>query len=84
MSTVAAANPLLSQDFTPCFRSIEASHVKPSVDLLLSNLDTDLTALEQTLESNSNAQYSDVIEAVEKISAPLDYAWGTIRHLNGN
>lgn len=84
MSTAAAANPLLSQDFTPTFRSIEPSHVKPSVDLLLSNLENDLTKLEESLEQNSNAQYSEVIEAIEKISAPLEYAWGTIGHLNGN
>jgi Zn-dependent oligopeptidase len=84
MSAAAvSANPLLIQDFTPQFRSIQPSHVKPSIDLVLSNLETDLANLETSLEANPNAQYSDVIEAVEKISSPLEYAWGTVGHLVG-
>jgi oligopeptidase A len=82
MSTTSA-NPLLSHEFTPRFNAIQSSHVKHSVDILLSNLEADLHKLEESLATNNNPGYSDVVEAVETITSPIDYTWGVVGHLNG-
>ena len=41
----------------------------------------DLAALEATLTPSSS--YEATIEALEKVSSPLGYAWGVVGHLNG-
>mmetsp|Transcript_25285 Transcript_25285/g.43129 ORF Transcript_25285/g.43129 Transcript_25285/m.43129 type:complete len:779 (+) Transcript_25285:85-2421(+) len=85
MSAVAS-NPLLVQDGLPKFSAIKASDVKPAVSTLLQKLESDVEALEKSLEAKTQSgdtTYSDVIEALEVIEDPVEYAWGVVSHLTG-
>jgi len=77
------ANPLLDQQGLPKFDSIDSTHVKPAMDSVLEQLDTDLAALEAKLSDASAPEYTSVIEEMEKMEAPLGYAWGVVGHLMG-
>mmetsp|Transcript_50391 Transcript_50391/g.114382 ORF Transcript_50391/g.114382 Transcript_50391/m.114382 type:complete len:756 (-) Transcript_50391:245-2512(-) len=85
-STVAS-NALLDQSGLPKFDKIEPSQVKPAVSELLSKLETDLESLEKNLATKTaspdGASYSDVVEAMEVIESPIEYAWGVVSHLTG-
>ena len=83
---VAEANPLLQQDSLPRFGGISAADVKPAMSSLLESLETDFEAFENKLESalaDGSAAYPEVVEALEKIEAPVEYAWGVVGHLMG-
>mmetsp|Transcript_14133 Transcript_14133/g.43681 ORF Transcript_14133/g.43681 Transcript_14133/m.43681 type:complete len:716 (-) Transcript_14133:69-2216(-) len=77
----AVMNPLLEQDGLPKFASIKEEHVEPAVSTILEDLDANLQSLEASL--SKGATYEDTVEALEKISAPLGYAWGVVGHLKG-
>jgi len=86
MSAVATAgNPLLQQTGLPAFDKIDASHVKPAVGDLLGDLESNLASLESRLaESKTDGlTYGDVVEELEKLEAPVEYAWGVVGHLMG-
>ena len=74
-------NPLLLQENLPKFKSITATDIEPGVTEVLDTLDAELQALEDTLDGASS--YEATIEALERISAPLGFAWGVVGHLNG-
>lgn len=76
-------NPLLKQGGLPQFQLISAPDVKPAVQELLSNLDADLLRLESVLADSESPQYADVVEELEKMEAPIEYAWGVVGHLMG-
>ena len=40
-------------------------------------------ALEQKCNSDASLSYSDVMEAMEQVEAPIEYAWGVVGHLMG-
>ena len=85
LSSVATseANPLLKFDGLPRFDAIDASHVKPGVSETLAQLEEQFATLEQTLAENESPCYSDVVEAMERIEDPVEYAWGVVGHLMG-
>ena len=76
-------NPLLDQTGLPKFDEIDASHVKPGVEKTLEALEAQFSELETNLAATSAPGYSDVIEAMEKIEAPVEYTWGVVGHLMG-
>merc|ERR1719482_1015972 len=74
-------NPLLLQEDLPKFKSITENYIEPGVGEILEVLDTDLKSLEDAIDGTSS--YEATVEALEKISAPLSYAWGVVGHLEG-
>jgi len=81
---VAEANPLLQQEALPRFGAITAADVKPAVSQLLQSLEADFEALESKLEAAEGAaDYKEVVEALEKLESPVEYAWGVVGHLMG-
>ena len=80
-----ADNPLLVQEDLPKFGSITADAVKPAVAETLEALERQFQSLEKTLADGeaAEASYEDVIEAMEKLEAPVEYAWGVVGHLMG-
>jgi len=93
MSTSVSINPLLDQNGLPKFGQISATNVVPAVTELVNQLDSGLEKLEKTLknpgatdawlESRNLYSFQSVVDELEKIKAPLEYAWGVISHLNG-
>jgi len=80
-----ADNPLLVQSSLPKFGSITADAVKPAVAETLEALERNFATLEKTLAEGEATEpsYEDVVEAMEKIEAPVEYAWGVVGHLMG-
>ena len=74
-------NPLLIQEGLPKFKSIESKDIEPGIASVLDTLDSDLKSLEDAIDGTSS--YEATIEALEKISAPLGFAWGVVGHLEG-
>ena len=78
---------LLEQTGLPKFDVIDTPDVKPAVQAVLTNLDTDFksleTSLEEMREKGDTPKYEDVVEALEKVEAPVEYAWGVVGHLMG-
>lgn len=72
-------NALLEQESLPKFASIDESQVVPGVTELLERFEKEFSELEESGASS----YEETVEAVEKVSAPLSYAWGVVGHLNG-
>jgi oligopeptidase A len=83
MTEIDRENPFLQQDGLPLFRSVEPKYLKPAIDGLLTNMQSDLEALEKTLVEAEDIQYDQVLPEVERIQYALNYAWGIARHLNG-
>uniref|UniRef100_A0A7S1HUK8 oligopeptidase A n=2 Tax=Eutreptiella gymnastica TaxID=73025 RepID=A0A7S1HUK8_9EUGL len=80
----APANPLLDQSGLPRFGSIGAENVKPAVTKVLANLRADFKVLEEHISTVPvEKMYKELIEGMEKLSAPLEYSWGVVGHLLG-
>lgn len=47
------------------------------------SLEEQFAALEKNLQDNPSPQYADVVEAMEKLEAPVEYSWGVVGHLMG-
>lgn len=82
-SSAVAENPLLEQDGLPRFGSIDAVHVKDAISVALTQMDESFAALEDSLTSPDEATYDKVVEAMEKVEAPVEYSWGVVNHLMG-
>src|SRR5579884_236997 len=65
-------NPLLEVQFRVPFDKIEAAHVEPAVDALLSDANT---RLEQTIASERP------LHALDTMTEKLDFAMNIVRHL---
>ena len=74
---------LLEQTGLPKFDEIETPSVKPAVQDVLANLETDFASLESKLDAMEAPTYADVMEELEKVEAPIEYAWGVVGHLMG-
>ena len=83
-SAATLDNPLLQQDSLPRFDTVAPENVTPAIEELLQRLDSEFTSLEGTLAAaEANVAYADVVEALERIEAPIEYAWGVVGHLMG-
>ena len=84
MCTCAVAdNPLLQQEALPKFDAISATDVKPGITGALEALEAQFASLEASLATTDSPKYSDVVEAMEAIEAPVEYSWGVVGHLMG-
>jgi oligopeptidase A len=79
MATTPSDNPLLDFTGLPRFGEIRPEHVTPALDVLLADAKA---AVERAAQPSTPAQWSDVVEPVERESEPLSRAWGVIGHLN--
>ncbi|MBD2339448.1 M3 family metallopeptidase [Calothrix sp. FACHB-156] len=72
-------NPLLKGAGLPPFGEIKAEQVIPAFKELLTELDTELT----TLENNVQPTWSGLVEPLDKLSDKLSWSWGVVNHLMG-
>lgn len=72
-------NPLLITTGLPRFHLIEAKHIGPAITQVL---DEAYTKIEQ-LEENYEPSWKGLIEPLEQITAPFEYAWNPIKHFLG-
>ncbi len=79
MSASANANPLLDFSGLPRFGEIRPEHVTPALDTLLEQAED---AVARAADPATPATWSDVVEAVERVTEPLGRAWGIVGHLN--
>ncbi|HEY1610688.1 MAG TPA: M3 family metallopeptidase [Paraburkholderia sp.] len=79
MATTSSENPLLDFTGLPRFGEIRPEHVTPALDVLLADAKA---AVDRAAQPSTPAQWSDVVEPVERESEPLSRAWGVIGHLN--
>eukprot|EP00929_Paragymnodinium_shiwhaense_P009343 TRINITY_DN113480_c0_g1_i1.p1 TRINITY_DN113480_c0_g1~~TRINITY_DN113480_c0_g1_i1.p1 ORF type:complete len:763 (+),score=258.44 TRINITY_DN113480_c0_g1_i1:69-2357(+) len=76
-----AANPLLDNAALPKFKSINADHVTPAVDDLVSTIDQDFAKFASGLGKDGQS-FDSVFGTMEKLKYPLGYTWGVVSHLN--
>eukprot|EP00184_Porphyridium_aerugineum_P005503 CAMPEP_0184694466 /NCGR_PEP_ID=MMETSP0313-20130426/2414_1 /TAXON_ID=2792 /ORGANISM="Porphyridium aerugineum, Strain SAG 1380-2" /LENGTH=730 /DNA_ID=CAMNT_0027152761 /DNA_START=267 /DNA_END=2459 /DNA_ORIENTATION=+ len=78
-------NPLLSDATFPRFGLVTASHVKPAIEHTLAYAESQIAALETSLQSKLDNKQSpsllDLIQPLEKIQDRLGRVWGTVTHL---
>ncbi len=79
MAITSSDNPLLDFSGLPRFGEIRPEHVTPALDVLLANASA---AVERAAQPMTPAQWSDVVEPVERVTEPLSRAWGVVGHLN--
>jgi len=86
-SAVADSNALLEQSGLPQFKSISAPQVRPAVEVCLKDMQDKFQGLEEQMKAEQKASapelYQASVEEMEKIQAPLTYAWGVVGHLMG-
>lgn len=85
-SATATENPLLLQEGLPRFASIDAVHVKDAVATTLMQMERQFESLEASLPGGTTTPadlYAAVVEAMEKLEAPVDFSWGIVNHLMG-
>jgi oligopeptidase A len=94
MSASTVANPVSVHDGTPLFAEIEPVHVQPAIESDVQRLEREFKEFEERLlnpqigmeswgKQRIEYDYSGVVEALEKIQAPLAYSWGLTGHLMG-
>lgn len=76
---LTAGNPLLDERGLPRFGEICAEHVESGMRALLSELESELDALERTVEPS----WAGAVEPLERISDRLGTRWGIVGHLLG-
>ena len=81
MSATAEKNALLATDGLPQFEAIAPADVEPAMRGLLSRLESNFADFESGLKPG--ASYAEIMEAMEKIEDPVEYAWGVVGHLMG-
>ena len=74
----SSANPLLAVEFRIPFDRIRATDVEPAAAMLLSQARTRLDALANLPGART---YENCMEALDRLTEPLDYAMGVVRHL---
>ncbi|WP_321841681.1 M3 family metallopeptidase [Paraburkholderia bannensis] len=79
MAINSSDNPLLDFSALPRFGEIRPEHVTPALDVLLADASA---AVERAAQPMTPAQWSDVVEPVERVTEPLSRAWGVVGHLN--
>lgn len=72
-------NPLLKGSGLPQFMEIKPEEVEPAFNVLLKDLDAQLT----NLEANIQANWEALVEPLEEITEHLTWSWGVVSHLMG-
>ncbi|MBD2211746.1 M3 family metallopeptidase [Nostoc linckia FACHB-104] len=78
-SATLSQNPLLKGAGLPPFGEIKAEQVIPAFKELLTELDSELTALEKNVQPT----WSGLVEPLDKLSDKLSWSWGIVNHLMG-
>ena len=78
MPSSESANPLLTVEFRVPFDRIRASDVEPAAAELLSQARERLAAI---AGQPGAPTYDNVMDALDRLTEPLDYALGVVRHL---
>jgi oligopeptidase A len=69
-------NPLFLHQEMPKFRQIQAAHVEPAITQMISDQLAAIDALEAHLETlGASVTYDDIFTPLEKLGAPLSFAW---------
>ena len=74
-----ASNPLLATSGLPRFNEIDAEHIVPAVKQIIADTLEKLEAIEASYEPT----WEGLIEPLEALDIPFEYAWGPIGHLLG-
>ncbi|ALO44718.1 M3 family metallopeptidase [Pseudohongiella spirulinae] len=77
------ANPLLAFDRLPDFSTINASHIQPAVEQVLSENYATLRALEDDQEVLAAPVWESVMGVLDDLEDRLSKVWSTVSHLNG-
>ncbi len=72
-------NPLLKCSGLPPFAEVKPEHVEPALNLLLSELNEELTQLEADIKPT----WSGLVEPLERLTERLTWSWGIVSHLMG-
>src|SRR5215813_6955316 len=78
MPDVATSNPLLTEEFRIPFDQIRAEHVEPAIAELLRDARARLDGLAKL---SGERTFENTMGALDKLTEPLDYAMGVVRHL---
>ena len=78
MPSTSDTNPLLHVEFRIPFDRIRAEHVEPAASELLREARTGLAALAAPV---AEPTYDNTLHALDKLTEPLDWAMGVVRHL---
>ena len=70
-------NPLFRTDGLPQFSAIETEHILPGLEQVIADT---LSQLER-IEANLEPTWKGIIEPLEKMSIPFEYAWQPVNHL---
>ena len=82
-------NPFLQQNGLPKFQSLQAEHLTPALDDLLTQLELDFVRFESNLTAllrrlpQPEITFDDVLPPLERLQFGLHYAWGVAGHLLG-
>lgn len=79
MTNETNINPLLIGEGLPPFSQITADQVVPAITQLITELDQELSKL----ENNVNPTWQDLVEPLSHIEERLRWSWGIIGHLMG-
>lgn len=79
MDTTLSTNPLLVTEGLPQFNRVDATHVVPAIDQIIS----DITAQFEAIEKDVQPTWDGLIKSLEALDTPFEYAWGPIGHLLG-
>ncbi len=72
-------NPLLAGGGLPRFDQIEPEHIVPAVRHVLAEVERELV----NLENNLTPTWSGLMEPLEQLDRPFEYAWSPVKHLFG-
>jgi oligopeptidase A len=72
-------NPLLSTEVLPAFESIQASHIEPAVDQLLSE---NRNKVQSLLNSTNDYNWDNLLQKLEDMDDHLGRAWSPASHLH--
>jgi len=78
MSSPDTANPLLHEEFRIPFDRIRAGHVAPAAAELIAQARARLEAIAHLAGERT---YQNTMDALDRLTEPLDYAMGVVRHL---
>lgn len=74
-------NPLLGEMSLPPFGTVEAEHIQPAIEQILSEGRDKITALSKQLD-DGNISWQTLVEPLDDIDDRLNQAWSPVSHLN--